>query len=149
MNHHNITIQVACDWQNIPSEAQLTDWTNKALSEQEACQEITIRIVSSAEIQALNHQYRQKDKPTNVLAFPAEIPPELQQSLLGDIVICAEVVEQQAQQQNKLLDAHWAHMVIHGTLHLLGYDHIDLSDAEEMEACEIILLNDLGYHNPY
>ncbi len=149
MNQHSITVQIACTWPNIPQEVQLINWAEHALSETQANQEMTIRIVSIAEIQQLNHHYRQQDKPTNVLAFRADIPAELNGQLLGDVVICAEIVDQQAQQQNKLLDAHWAHMVIHGTLHLLGYDHIDALDADKMEAREITLLNTLGYHSPY
>jgi probable rRNA maturation factor len=89
------------------------------------------------------------DKPTNVLSFPFESPPEVKLDLLGDLVICAEVVEQEAQQQNKNLMHHWAHMIVHGTLHLLGYDHVEDSDAQQMEALEITILAKLAIDDPY
>ncbi len=108
-----------------------------------------MRIVDEDESQQLNGQYRQKDKPTNVLSFPADLPEELQLPLLGDLVICAPVVAREAEDQNKALDAHWAHMLVHGTLHLLGYDHIDETDATEMEALETQIITELGFAPPY
>jgi probable rRNA maturation factor len=111
--------------------------------------QLTIRITDEAEIQELNRTYRHKDKPTNVLSFPFEAPPGVEIPLLGDIIICAAVVAREAGEQGKPLQAHWAHMVIHGTLHLLGYDHIDETEAEQMEGLEITLLAGLGYANPY
>ena len=101
------------------------------------------------EVHELNREWRGKDKPTNVLSFPFEAPPGVDIPLLGDIIICAAVVEHEASEQGKALEAHWAHMVIHGTLHLLGYDHIEEGEAEEMEGLEIRLLAGLGYANPY
>lgn len=112
-------------------------------------QEITVRVVDEDESQQLNHEYRGKNKPTNVLSFPFEAPPGIEMNLLGDLVICAGVVEAEAQQQNKPLDHHWAHMIIHGTLHLLGYDHIEDDQAEEMEGLEISLLGKLSIDDPY
>ena len=102
---------------------------------------MTIRVVDTAESHSLNLTYRGKDKPTNVLSFPFEVPPGMEMSLLGDLVIC--------RQQGKPLEAHWAHMVVHGSLHLLGYDHIEDDEAEEMEALETEIMLALGYEDPY
>ena len=111
--------------------------------------EVTIRVVDTAESHSLNLTYRGKDKPTNVLSFPFEVPPGMEMSLLGDLVICRQVVEKEAQEQGKPLEAHWAHMVVHGSLHLLGYDHIEDDEAEEMEAIETEIMLALGYEDPY
>ena len=111
--------------------------------------EVTIRLVDEAESNQLNLTYRGKDKPTNVLSFPFECPPGVELPLLGDLIICRQVVEREANEQNKPLLAHWAHMVVHGSLHLLGYDHIDDEEAEEMEALEVEFMQALGYDNPY
>src|SRR5690606_500913 len=111
--------------------------------------ELSIRIVDRDEIQALNAQYRHKNTPTNVLSFPCELPPAVDVPLLGDIVICAQVVQEEAAAQHKAELSHWAHMVVHGTLHLLGYDHMDDAEANEMESLEIEILNTLGFANPY
>ncbi|MCP3290146.1 rRNA maturation RNase YbeY, partial [Aeromonas hydrophila] len=120
----------------LPSEAQLQGWLDGTILgfQQEA--EVTVRIVDEAESNELNLTYRGKDKPTNVLSFPFEAPPGLELPLLGDLVICRQVVEHEATEQGKPLMAHWAHMVVHGSLHLLGYDHIEDDEAEEMEALE-------------
>ena len=120
--------------------------------------ELTIRIVSLEESQTLNQTYRNKNKPTNVLSFEFEPPVGLPEGVLdeggenfylGDLAICAEVVIQEAEQQNKLLEAHWAHMIVHGTLHLQGFDHIETKDALIMEALEVKIMRKLGYANPY
>lgn len=115
--------------------------------------ELTIRIVTSEESRELDFQYRHKDKPTNVLSFPYEYPegiPEPEIILLGDLVICQDVVEKEAKDQEKQLYAHYAHMVVHGCLHLLGYDHITDEEAEEMESLETeIMVNILNLPNPY
>ncbi|WP_288791436.1 rRNA maturation RNase YbeY, partial [uncultured Enterobacter sp.] len=97
----------------------------------------------------LNLTYRGKDKPTNVLSFPFEAPPGIEMPLLGDLIICRQVVEQEAKEQQKPLEAHWAHMVVHGSLHLLGYDHIEDDEAEEMESLETEIMLALGYEDPY
>ena len=113
--------------------------------------ELTLRIVDVDEMQTLNKQYRQQDKPTNVLAFPF-IPfnnINVNQFIIGDVVICAAVINAEAKQQHKSQAQHWAHIIIHGVLHLLGYDHDNAAAAEKMESIEIELLQQLGYSNPY
>ncbi|RKS87101.1 putative rRNA maturation factor [Orbus hercynius] len=134
---------------NLPSEQQINQWLNVILPPFMANAELTIRIVDADESQQLNHTYRHKDKPTNVLSFPFESPIEIETPLLGDLVICKKIVEQEAQEQNKSLSAHWAHMIVHGCLHLLGYDHIEDDEAEEMESLEIEIMAQLGFDNPY
>ena len=135
----------------LPTEEQLTLWASTALLGRTEFEEpeLTIRLTDEEESQALNSEYRGKDKPTNVLSFPFEMPPGIPLELLGDLIICVSVVEQEAQEQAKTTEAHWAHMVIHGCLHLLGYDHIKDDEAEEMEALERDLLASLGYPDPY
>ena len=145
----NIDIQLAAQASNLPSEEQLRAWCSSALQAGNEEAELTLRIVGKQEIQSLNAQFRQKDAPTNVLSFPSNLPAELHLSLLGDVIICAEVVEQEAKDQGKTSESHWAHMVIHGTLHLQGYDHIDNNDAEKMEALETKLITTLGFPAPY
>jgi len=148
--NHIVDLQNACDVQEIPSIEQFQLWVDSSLtmvSKQNF--ELTIRLVNIDESQQLNKQYRQKDKPTNVLSFPFEVPEGIELNLLGDLIICAQVVEQEATAQNKTLFDHWAHMVVHGCLHLLGYDHINDSDAQEMEALETKILAKLLINNPY
>ena len=133
----------------VPSVTQLEAWAIAALSGAEGSPEITLRIVDEAESAELNLTYRHIAGPTNVLSFPFEAPAPLESSLLGDVVICAPVVEMQAREQNKTSEAHWAHMVVHGTLHLLGYDHLNDDDAARMESEERRLLATLGFPDPY
>lgn len=111
--------------------------------------EVLLRLVDVDEIQQLNRDYRGKDKPTNVLSFPSDLPPEIEEAILGDVVICLEVVRKEALEQDKSFEDHLLHMAIHGTLHLLGYDHMEEDEAETMESLEIKLLADLGVDNPY
>lgn len=133
-----------------PDDALFRRWCELALRQRSADSEMTIRLVDEAEGRELNHTYRHKDYATNVLSFPADVPDDLLDiPLLGDLVICVAVVEREAQEQGKSLEAHWAHLVIHGCLHLLGYDHIDDDEAEEMEALERELLAELGHPDPY
>jgi len=147
---HIVDLQNACDAQEIPSIEQFQLWVDSCLTTITKQKfELTIRLVNLDESQQLNKQYRQKDKPTNVLSFPFEVPDGIELNLLGDLIICAQVVEQEATVQNKALLDHWAHMVVHGCLHLLGYDHINDSDAQEMEALEIKILAKLLINNPY
>ena len=133
----------------LPNEAQLQGWLDGTILgfQQEA--EVTVRIVDEAESNELNLTYRGKDKPTNVLSFPFEAPPGMELPLLGDLVICCQVVEAEAVEQHKPLMAHWAHMVVHGSLHLLGYDHIEDEEAEEMEQLERDIMQELGFADPY
>ncbi len=111
--------------------------------------ELLIRIVDKLEIQNLNKTYRHKDQPTNVLSFPPDLPVEIDEMILGDVVICGDVVLKEAKAQNKTFDHHLIHMIIHGTLHLMGYDHIDENQANEMESLEIKILGKIGISNPY
>lgn len=145
--------QLCSEAPNVPSEQQCSEWLEQFLPEFQQDAELTVRIVDELESQELNHQYRGKDKPTNVLSFPFEVPEFLPEGvelrLLGDLIICAQVVEREADEQSKTLNAHWAHMLVHGSLHLLGYDHIEDNDAEEMEALEIEILQKMGFPNPY
>ncbi len=145
-----LDLQIACaSKEALPSFEQLSHWLNQTTLSLKEELEITIRIVDSDESHQLNHQYRGKDKPTNVLSFPFESPPEVELPLLGDLIICKQVVEQEACLQNKTLLAHWAHMVVHGTLHLLGYDHIEDEDAIEMESLETKIMQEMGFDDPY
>ncbi|CAD2265740.1 Endoribonuclease YbeY [Stutzerimonas stutzeri] len=133
-----------------PAAADLQRWCELALRQRSGDSELTIRLVDEEEGRELNRTWRQKDYATNVLSFPADVPDEfLDIPLLGDLVICVPVVEREAAEQGKALDAHWAHLVIHGCLHLLGYDHIEDAEAEEMEALERQLLAELGHPDPY
>lgn len=116
---------------------------------QETAAEITLRIVSEAEMQDLNHRYRNVSRPTNVLSFSANLPPQLGLPLLGDIVVCAPLVAKEAREQGKPVQAHWAHLVVHGTLHLLGHDHVDDAEALRMEQLETVTLHKLGFADPY
>ncbi|MCS4308026.1 putative rRNA maturation factor [Rheinheimera pacifica] len=144
-----LDLQLASTADNLPSEAQVQQWLNAAILPFQTEAEVTVRIVDQAESQQLNFDYRSKDKPTNVLSFPFQCPPGIELPLLGDLVICAPVVAAEAAEQHKSLQAHWAHMVIHGCLHLLGFDHINDDDAEQMEAEEVTILQQLGINNPY
>jgi probable rRNA maturation factor len=132
-----------------PEDEDIRSWIQAALGDRQQDTEISVRLVDIAEMSQLNQTYRGKQGPTNVLSFPAELPQELELPLLGDIVICSAVVQREAEEQSKTPVAHWAHMAVHGTLHLLGYDHIDEDDAEIMEALETRILAVLNYPCPY
>lgn len=149
----DIELQNASDAEYIPELVQFTQWVNAVLDNvdypaQTKTVELSVRVVDLAESQRLNHQYRNKNKPTNVLSFPLA-DENLPVVMLGDLVICASIVEQEAQQQSKELEAHWAHMVIHGVLHLLGYDHEVQDQAEQMEGLEVRIMQGLGFVDPY
>ena len=124
------------------------DITIKHINYQKAL-EISIRIVNEEESHHLNNTYRGKDKPTNVLSFASDLPDFIPSQHIGDLVICAAIVKQEAQTQNKVVSHHWTHMCIHGLLHLLGYDHINEQDAEDMETLETAILAKLNIDNPY
>lgn len=145
-----LDLQLATEQQDqLPTLAQFQTWLDAAVSLFKEQAEVTIRLVDQEESQELNRDYRGKDKPTNVLSFPFEAPPGIEIDLLGDLVICKQVVEQEAIAQEKPLQAHWAHMVVHGSLHLLGFDHINDDEAIEMETLETKILLKLGYADPY
>ncbi|MCC4270361.1 rRNA maturation RNase YbeY [Marinobacter nauticus] len=148
MSKVTVDLQMAFDGTGVPSEALFEAWAEAAWQDENPT-EVTIRIVDNDESRELNNQYRDKDKPTNVLSFPFEAPAGITVPLAGDLVICAPVVEQEAREQSKDAVAHWAHMVVHGMLHLQGYDHVENNEAEVMEALEIRLLAQLGFANPY
>ncbi|WP_412972974.1 rRNA maturation RNase YbeY [Glaciecola sp. MF2-115] len=156
----------------LPSNEQIEQWFNRTIEElrsisealsvqqsdskeldtvriQQQTYELTLRIVDSEESQQLNADYRDKNKPTNVLSFPFEAPEHIDMPFLGDLVVCAALVEKEANEQNKLTINHWAHLCIHGLLHLLGYDHIEESEAQEMEGIETAILARFNIDDPY
>jgi probable rRNA maturation factor len=147
-------VSITVDLQNdgalsgIPTSEHFSRWILAALRKPFANFEQTVRVVDESESQALNLQYRGKDKPTNILSFPAEIP-HIDYQCLGDLVVCAPLVVSEASDQNKELAAHWAHLIIHGMLHLQGFDHETDQKAAKMEALEVEILSTLGYSNPY
>lgn len=147
-------MNVTIDLQNttkhtLPSLQELHAWVDIALEDKTSNHTLCLRVVDPDDIQQLNHQFRNKNKPTNVLSFPNQAPPEISEGFMGDIVVCAQIIEDEAKAQRKPLFAHWAHMVIHSTLHLQGYDHQTDSDAHVMETKEITLMKELGFGNPY
>jgi probable rRNA maturation factor len=144
-----VDLQLACDDKAVPKLSDFQCWTEAALAPYEKSFELTIRLVNIDESRQLNHQYRGKDKATNVLSFPFEVPDGIELDLLGDLIICVDVVEQEAAEQDKPINDHWAHMVVHGCLHLLGFDHINDDEAEEMEALETKIITGLGIAAPY
>ena len=148
---YHIVIQQATDKTLSPKASLLKRWAKLALSKIIEQGELTIRIVSTAEMSTLNNTYRHKNYPTNVLSFPFTMPKGIDMPIpiLGDIVICADIVNKEAIEQHKSQEAHWAHMIVHGIFHLLGYDHENEDDATQMESLEIETLNALGFPNPY
>lgn len=138
------------DWL-YPSEKRIQRWLDTALEvlAHDEALEVTVRLVDDDEITELNDEYRGKDKPTNVLAFPCDWDLPEEPRLLGDVVIAVNVVNQEAKSQKKSMEQHWAHITIHGFLHLMGYDHIDEQDAEKMERTEREILAQLGFPDPY
>ena len=130
-----------------PPRSELSTWASTALGRRGADREIGVSVVGPAESRRLNARYRGKDKPTNVLSFP--VPQLPVKGPLGDLVICAQVLRTEAREQKKSLRAHWAHLVVHGSLHLIGYDHEVDADADRMERREIAVLRRLGFSNPY
>jgi len=146
---NQIEIQAVFESAGQPDQQQIQLWVDTALDDYEQDTEIVVRIVDEQESAELNEQYRHKSGPTNILSFPVDVPEGIELDLLGDLVICAPVVEKEALEQDKLLAHHWAHIIVHGVLHLLGYDHIDDDEAELMENKEIAILNKLQINNPY
>ncbi|MCE9662673.1 rRNA maturation RNase YbeY [Halomonas sp. M5N1S17] len=143
--------QIASTGSPLPKQPVLASWVDAVLAHfpEERRTEVTIRIVDADESQSLNRDYRGRDRPTNVLSFPFEAPPGIELPLLGDLVICHPVVLQEALEQNKRLEDHYAHLVVHGTLHLLGHDHVDETDADIMEQLERDILATFSIADPY
>ena len=157
----DLQLQKISNVADIPTEAEFSLWVTSVLTHLQSpnIDQLTlcIRIVDNDEMADLNLTYRNKENATNVLSFPQELPEAIRQSLLevgeqnslGDVVLCAPIVAEEAEQQGKKISAHWAHLTLHGTLHLLGYDHIEDNEAIEMEALETAILGQLGFANPY
>lgn len=145
-----LTIQRLDNSAQIPSDEKFNAWSQLAFEGRKKNAEICIRVVDKNESADLNHHYRQKSGPTNVLSFNSALPPALAEDyLLGDLVICAPLVAEEAQAESITTEAHWAHLTIHGCLHLLGYDHELDNDAEIMEKLETELMLELGFNDPY
>jgi probable rRNA maturation factor len=148
----SLVVDIQCaSTEPVPEEGDIRGWINATLKAESGREnnEISVRLVDVKEMTALNESYRGKEGPTNVLSFPALLPEEVETPLLGDIVVCVPVVRKEAEQQGKALESHWAHMMIHGTLHLLGFDHIEEDEAETMEALETAIMLTLNYNCPY
>ena len=151
----NVDFQPEFEGDNLPSFEHVSEWASTALGGLKEDADLSVVLVGPDESQQLNHEFRGKDKPTNVLSFPFEVHEELvgmdidMGNTIGDLIICVPVVEKEAQEQNKPIMHHWAHMVVHGCLHLIGYDHIKDDEAEVMENLERQILAKLGIDAPY
>lgn len=146
-----VTVQRATQLRGLPGNVRFRQWVAAALAGagHRRTSEIVIRLVNEAEGRRLNQHWRHRNYATNVLSFPAELPRGVRSPLLGDLVICAQVVRREAAQQGKPPEAHWAHLTVHGTLHLLGYDHVGKRKAAKMESLETAILAKLGFPDPY
>lgn len=142
-SNQSIEVQIATSRRGVPHARKLREWARSALAKSPYL--LCIRIVGTQESRVLNRTWRGKDKPTNVLSFPYEE----EGGLRGDLAVCAAVVAREAREQGKPLSAHWAHMIVHGILHLQGYDHMNSRDAKRMEAREVAILSHFGYQDPY
>ena len=150
MNAAAVDVQiVSAAATGIPPAADFRRWVSAALGDGAQPVELTVRVVDEAEARELNRRYRGRDYATNVLSFPAELPPGVDLPLLGDLLLCAPVVAREAAGQGKPEAHHWAHLTVHGVLHLLGEDHQDDAQAERMEAAERRILAGLGVPDPY
>jgi probable rRNA maturation factor len=138
----------AVDNQFVPTQEELCHWACAAYRNDHAA-EVALSVLDTDEMQRINFEFRQKNRPTNVLSFPAGESPLQGTTHIGDVILCAEVINREAIEQDKTQEAHWAHMVIHGMLHLQGYDHVDDKEAQIMESLEIVLLKSLNFKNPY
>lgn len=150
----NVTVELqnaSLDQDGLPSEETLETWAQKALEigGRTADAELTVRLVEPQEIQSLNALYRHIDKPTNILSFPFECPEEVELPLIGDLIVCMQVLRREAEEQGKSVEEHFAHLIVHGCLHLIGFDHIEPEDAKIMEPLEVKAVMALGYDNPY
>lgn len=149
-----VTIEMSVSENIDPEEGDIPDAASVQLWADQACFSddrliASVRVVSRDEMRELNHTWRGKNRPTNVLSFPMQSPEDVGLKMLGDLALCAAVINTEARQQHKPAQAHWAHMVVHGMLHLQGYDHIDETQAEAMEALEVRILHQLDFDNPY
>ncbi|RUO59458.1 rRNA maturation RNase YbeY [Pseudidiomarina insulisalsae] len=152
MNELTVDLQIASAATRLPTQEDIERWVAAALAGhqcQQGAAELTVRIVDEEEGRELNLAYRERDYATNVLSFPFTAPVPMPVTLLGDLIVCAPVVAKEAQEQGKTEHAHWAHMIVHGTLHLLGYDHIEDAEADQMERLETSILSGLGFADPY
>jgi len=145
----SIDIQMACPSEEAPDEDSIKRWASAAIRDERDNSELNLRIVDEQESADFNQQYRGKTGATNVLSFPFDAVTPEPLPMLGDLVVCAPVVNREASEQQKSSEAHWAHIIVHGVLHLLGYDHIDDADAEAMEALETAIMLDLDFPPPY
>ena len=145
-----VDIQHATTSPEIPENQQIRKWVKTTLSAvNKKNRELTVRIIDEEECSDLNEQWRKRTGPTNVLSFPAGNVEQFTPGFIGDIILCAPVINREAVEQKKQRDSHWAHMIVHGTLHLLGYDHLKAEEAEKMELLEIRILESMGIKNPY
>lgn len=144
-----LDFQVVSESKQLPAQTLFKYWVDAVLHDESQDSEIVIRIVDEDEMIQFNEQYRDKKGATNILSFPFEPPEGIESDLLGDLLVCASVIEAEALQQSKKLEHHWAHMIIHGVLHLIGYNHLEEQEAEEMEALEIKILRSIKIDNPY
>ncbi len=144
-----LELQRAAPGVDIPEEKEFRRWAEAVLSGRRQSAELVIRVVDEEEGRELNRRYRGRDSAANVLSFPFEPPAMVETGLLGDLVICAPVVAREAREQAKPSVAHWAHLTVHGLLHLLGFDHLNEQEAVEMEKLEVIILEELGFPDPY
>ena len=145
----DLAVSYAIPRLGLPAAVSFRRWAEAALSGRIKRADLALRIVGEREGRALNRHYRGKDYATNVLSFPAELPPGVKLPILGDIVMCAPVIAREARQQGKALTAHYAHLTVHGVLHLLGWDHDNTAEAEAMETLERQILDSLGFDDPY
>ena len=145
----DIEVQIACTRPRLASKLKVQAWAQEALRGRADEHQLTVRVVDEAEGTRLNEDYRRCEGATNVLSFPFDSPPGVDDCYLGDIAVCAPVVAQEAKQQGKSREAHFAHLVVHGTLHLLGHDHQNSEEATRMESEEVAILGRLGYPDPY
>ena len=144
-----VELQNAAPQFSVPTEAQFQSWAQAIETAENNNQMVALRIVDEKEMTKLNTQYRKKTGPTNVLSFPSELHDDIDIPFMGDVVICAPVVIKEAKQQGKTEQSHWAHMTVHGILHLQGYDHMNEADAQQMESIEIQIMRKFGFENPY
>ena len=147
MNH--LDIQIESQATQLPNRQQFQTWADLVLDNPSVYSSLVIRIIDESEMTEFNQKYRHKQGSTNILSFPFDPPSEIANDYLGDLLVCAPVVEREALAQHKKLEHHWAHIIIHGLLHLLGYDHIDDQEAKKMEQLEINLLKKITIKNPY